>query len=141
MSHRRIHADNFDAHFVTFSCYHRRNHLDHTIPRRIVIDALAEQLARIDGSCLGFVVMPNHVHAILWFQAVGKISELMKQWKRTSSHRIKQQLRTMPIYESQLGAGGPIWQPGYYDFNIYSDSKLQEKLDYIHSNPVRAGLV
>lgn len=85
--------------------------------------------------------MPNHVHAILWFQAVGKISELMKQWKRTSSHRIKQQLRTMPNYESQLGADDPIWQPGYYDFNIYSDSKLQEKLDYIHSNPVRAGLV
>jgi len=34
-----------------------------------------------------------------------------------------------------------LWQPGFYDFNIFSDEKLLEKLDYIHSNPVRAGFV
>ena len=34
-----------------------------------------------------------------------------------------------------------LWQHGFYDFNIFSDEKLLEKLDYIHSNPVRAGLV
>lgn len=33
-----------------------------------------------------------------------------------------------------------IWQPSFYDFNIYSEKKLQQKLDYIHYNPVRAGL-
>ena len=33
-----------------------------------------------------------------------------------------------------------IWQPSFYDFNIYSDKKLNEKLNYIHCNPVRAGL-
>ena len=34
-----------------------------------------------------------------------------------------------------------LWQPGFYDFNIYSKEKLVEKLDYIHNNPVSAGLV
>ena len=34
-----------------------------------------------------------------------------------------------------------LWQPGFYDFNIFSNEKLLEKLDYIHSNPVRAGFV
>jgi hypothetical protein len=34
-----------------------------------------------------------------------------------------------------------LWQPGFYDFNIFSEEKLLEKLDYIHSNPVRAGFV
>lgn len=33
-----------------------------------------------------------------------------------------------------------IWQPSFYDFNIYSDKKLEEKMNYIHWNPVRAGL-
>ena len=33
-----------------------------------------------------------------------------------------------------------IWQPSFYDFNIYSEEKLREKLNYIHWNPVRAGL-
>ncbi len=34
----------------------------------------------------------------------------------------------------------PIWQPSFYDFNIYSESKLHQKVEYIHWNPVRAGL-
>jgi len=34
-----------------------------------------------------------------------------------------------------------FWQPGFYDFNIYNEEKLLEKLNYVHHNPVRAGLV
>ncbi|MGB2885228.1 MAG: transposase [Dehalococcoidia bacterium] len=34
-----------------------------------------------------------------------------------------------------------LWQPGFYDFNVYSEEKLLEKLNYIHGNPVKAGLV
>ena len=33
-----------------------------------------------------------------------------------------------------------VWQPGFYDFNIYTENKLREKLDYIHFNPVKAGI-
>ena len=34
-----------------------------------------------------------------------------------------------------------LWQPGFYDFNIYNEEKLLEKLNYMHNNPVKAGLV
>ena len=41
--------------------------------------------------------------------------------------------------------GGPrsptFWQPWYYDFNVYSGKKKREKLDYMHMNPVKRGLV
>jgi hypothetical protein len=36
---------------------------------------------------------------------------------------------------------GPMWQPKYYVFNVYSATKAREKLDYMHHNPVKAGLV
>jgi hypothetical protein len=29
----------------------------------------------------------------------------------------------------------------YYDFHLFSDQKIEEKLSYMHQNPVRAGLV
>ena len=35
----------------------------------------------------------------------------------------------------------PFWQPKYYSFEIYSREKMEEKLNYMHLNPVRAGLV
>jgi putative transposase len=34
-----------------------------------------------------------------------------------------------------------IWQAHFYDFNIWTDRKRIEKLQYMHRNPVRRGLV
>jgi len=34
-----------------------------------------------------------------------------------------------------------FWQRRYYDFNVYSTEKMREKLDYIHTNPVKRQLV
>jgi len=34
-----------------------------------------------------------------------------------------------------------MWQPKYYAFNVFSEAKAREKLDYMHNNPVKAGLV
>jgi putative transposase len=40
-----------------------------------------------------------------------------------------------------LAGGGPFWQERYYDFNVWSERKLIEKLRYLHRNPVKRGLV
>jgi putative transposase len=34
-----------------------------------------------------------------------------------------------------------VWQRRFYDFNVWSERKRIEKLRYMHSNPVRRGLV
>jgi hypothetical protein len=34
-----------------------------------------------------------------------------------------------------------FWQRRFYDFNIWSSHKKNEKLNYMHFNPVRRGLV
>jgi len=33
-----------------------------------------------------------------------------------------------------------LWQLGFYDFNVYSSSKRNEKLIYMHANPLICGL-
>jgi putative transposase len=35
----------------------------------------------------------------------------------------------------------PFWQPRYYDFNVFSEEKRIEKLNYMHWNPMKPGLV
>jgi len=36
----------------------------------------------------------------------------------------------------------PGFPPGFsYDFNVYSAKKIREKLEYMHANPVKRGLV
>ncbi|MBI4962929.1 MAG: transposase [Desulfomonile tiedjei] len=139
---RRIYDEPGHVHFVTFSCFKRRRLLDDDHAKSIVTGNLARQLAKRESRCFGFVVMPDHVHALLWFPSNGVLSDLIKWWKQRSSFEIKQLLegRTQR-YADAIDLRDPVWQPRYYDFNVYSEEKLLEKLEYMHSNPVKAGFV
>jgi putative transposase len=142
MTTRRIYDEELHAQFVTFSCYHRRRLLDHPYCRQVVIAILAEELEKRDGICCGFVIMPNHVHATVWFPATGCVSSFMQNWKSRSSRQLKTFLRgQLKEYAKSLDLKQPFWQPKYYPFNLYSEKKATEKLDYMHINPVCAGLV
>jgi REP element-mobilizing transposase RayT len=39
------------------------------------------------------------------------------------------------------GAEGELWQPRFFDRALRSVKEYNEKVEYIHLNPVRAGLV
>jgi putative transposase len=142
MSPRRVYDRDGNAHFVTFSCYHRRRLLDHDDAKQVVVDLLNDQLGRQRGRCVGFVIMPDHVHAIVWFPMPDQLSHFLKQWKQRSSVVIKRLLRTrLTAYAATFSQADPVWQARFYDFNLYSERKIEEKLVYMHQNPVRAGLV
>jgi putative transposase len=142
MATRRIYDSKLQAQFVTFSCYRRRRLLDHPRMRDDFTAITAEKLREHRGVCCGFVVMPNHVHAILWFDTPNSLSPFMKSWKQTTSLRLKRVLRGVaPNYAAEISLTETFWQAKYYPFNVLTARKAREKLDYMHLNPVRAGLV
>jgi len=107
-----------------------------------MLGILEESLIRFDGKCVGFVLMPEHVHALLWFPESGSLSRFMQQWKYRSSIQIKNYLRdSTPEYPSYFSITDPIWYKRFYSFEMERSEKVEEKLVYIHQNPVRAGLV
>ena len=71
MNRRKIHDDERYVHFVTFSCYKRRRLLNPDRAKRIVLGVLGVRLARKNAICTGFVIMPDHVHSLLWFPETG----------------------------------------------------------------------
>ena len=75
---RRIIDDQLYCHFVTFSCHRRRRLLDEDHPKRILLGQLNEQLDRQQATCVGFVVMPDHVHLMVWFPETGQLSRFMQ---------------------------------------------------------------
>jgi len=142
MGKRVIHDDQLHAHFVTFSCYRRRRLLDDDRAKGVVLGVLNSQLVGRKATCVGFVVMPDHVHAIVWFPIPGQLSLFIQQWKRLSSHQIRRLVHGKLVrYAEKIGDADPFWQAKYYPFNLYSEEKVREKLTYMHENPVRAGLV
>ena len=107
-----------------------------------MLGLLGDQLRSQSATCVGFVLMPDHVHAIVWFPETGQLSRFMHGWKRRSSHEIKKWHRNVDFhYQQSTEPNSPIWQRRFYSFEIDNEAKLEEKLHYMHVNPVRAGLV
>ncbi|WP_397569333.1 REP-associated tyrosine transposase [Schlesneria sp. T3-172] len=142
MVERRVYATSKQIHFGTRSCDNRRNHLQHEQARRIVIGTIGSRLAQQQGLCRGFVIMPDHVDALIWFPETWQLSPCLNKWKEQTSKSLKTVLpQRFQSDWPQIDSTEPIWQARYYGFNIGSRAKVEEKLDDMHRNPVRAGLV
>ena len=85
--------------------------------------------------------MPDHVHATIFGNENFMISRFVQAWKKTTSYRVKKFYeRELENYLNSCPGGGPVWQPGFYDFNADSEKKHNEKLGYMHNNPVESKL-
>ncbi|MFI5379828.1 MAG: transposase [Tepidisphaerales bacterium] len=81
-----------------------------------------------DGSLylLGaFVIMPNHVHALVQILPVGDLSMVVKAWKSLSARHINQLLQL----------SGSLWQEEYFDHVVRDTASLGRFITYIRQNP------
>jgi REP element-mobilizing transposase RayT len=85
---------------------------------------------------LAWVVMPNHVHALFQPLQDWTVAKLVASWKKFTARKICDLRR-----ESGEVSGGPIWHREYWDRYIRDQTHFDKTVEYIHMNPVKAGLV
>jgi putative transposase len=78
-----------------------------------------------------WVFLPDHWHCICAPVYPITISLAMKSVKQSSMSAVNQ----------RWGAEGELWQPRFFDRALRTVKEYNEKVEYIHLNPVRAGLV
>jgi putative transposase len=123
---KRFHESG-QTHFVTFSCYHRRPLLADA-SAKITFENALKRVRNNFGVCIyGYVVMPEHVHLLISEPPEATFADAIKSLKQGVSRRL-------------IDEADHFWQKRYYDFNIRDYSQFQEKLRYIHRNPVTRGL-
>src|SRR6267154_108250 len=140
------HYGQSDLHFVTFSCYRRRPLLGTVRARDRFVKILDEVRCRHEFRLVGYVVMPEHVHLLLSEPAKknpSKILQVLKQkvaraLLKKRGRMINGQL-SLPFEDTREEEH--FWQRRFYDFNVWSEKKLKEKLQYMHANPVQRKLV
>jgi putative transposase len=115
--------------------FHIRIALDREKEQKALIDpALAQAIfdsakfyeARLRWHITLFLLMPDHLHALLSFAHDESMSEVIRDWKRFHA-------RTNHV----------IWQEGYFDHRLRADERgeqLSSKMNYLRQNPVAAGL-
>ena len=139
-----------DAHFLTFSCYHRLPLLSKDRTRWWVVEEIDRSRKALDFDLWAWVIMLEHVHLLVYPRTSSyKTSEILKSIKQPVGTKAIRYLKNRsPSFLKKLTVVGRtrkyhrFWQAGPgFDRNVTETKAMHETIDYIHQNPVRRGLV
>jgi putative transposase len=102
---------------------------DYAAFERVMKETSAKKPMRI----LGYLMMPNHWHLVLWPEHDGDLARFMH--RLTISH-----VRRWHLHRRSVGCGR-LYQGTYKFFPVESDQHLLTVLCYVERNALRAGLV
>ncbi|MGB4773800.1 MAG: transposase [Daejeonella sp.] len=131
--------------FVTTTCHHWICFLGTVKRKLIVAESLNFVQKKYNISILGYVIMPNHIHLLLYFNIDNKLSDAMRDLKKYTSTHIRKDIEASgdhSLFEKLKLDNGPhvfkVWQDRFDDVWIGDRKILETKLDYIHFNPLQA---
>ena len=97
-----------------------------------------------------YVIMSNHVHLISSMEE-GSLADLMRDMKKYCSKAFIREIKQsgesrrewlLELFSRNVRRGDhQVWQPGNHPIRLDNTFKLRQKLEYIHNNPIKAGLV
>jgi len=79
---------------------------------------------------IDWCIMPNHVHVLVRILKGHPLSQVIQQWKGSSSVQINRLLKR----------SGRLWEPDFHDRYIRDERHFNKVRRYIHNNPVKADL-
>lgn len=132
--------------FFTATCLNWQPLLEQERHKQIVFESL-QFLVKTERIWLyGYVVMPNHVH-LLWRKQDAWIDKsIQQQFLKFTAQMIKFNLienspNELKNYKStQADRAYHFWERRPYKATMMNRGVFEQKLDYIHHNPVKAGL-
>lgn len=142
-----------NAYFITTSVnkfikiFKEKNYID------ILLENIDFYRTKYNFKLIAYVIMPDHLHWLIYPDQddVKKISNIMENFKKFTSRQLrklmerKKRIGWLKLFKlkspKKKNWEYQIWEDGYDDLGVYSAKVLRTKIDYIHNNPVRKGLV
>jgi putative transposase len=126
---RRIHAAG--TYFVTSRTWQSRRLFVNDEICGIFVETLDQYRDQGQYALHGFVVMPEHFHALITPAENVSLERAVQFIKGGLSHRMRE----------GRNAVLPVWQRGFSDHRIRDFDDYQTHLRYIEENPVKRGIV
>jgi len=122
------------AYFATICAYERRCLFEDSMVKDALLWAWQSIPEHFDGVSLDeFVVMPNHIHGILWIRWKGgacpapTLGTIVGSFKSAAAKRVNQTRGTQ---------GKSVWQRNYFERVVRNEAELNAIRQYIMYNPV-----
>jgi putative transposase len=118
----------YSSYFITASTYQRRLIFQSDQMAHLLVEVMLHYRQKKKFLLHAFVVMPDHFHLLL--TPTLTLERALQLIKGGFSFRAKK----------ELGFGGEIWERSFYDRRIRDLAEYENCWNYIHQNPVKAGL-
>jgi len=150
----KVFTDMNYAYFVTWTLVDWIHLFDKEPYRQIVLDSLNYLRTEKKTQLNAFVIMASHIHTILWPEIGVNLSDVIRDFKRFTSREISKEVKRqdathyLHVFEkarsenrAQDVSQYQVWQEGSHPEAIFTEKFARQKMNYIHMNPVKAGLV
>ena len=129
--------------FLTGNVAHRRLIFEQDACSAAFIEVCSRLREDWPFKLIAYVLMPDHVHLII-NPKDGRIQELAGALKSVSARHLIDMATGLSFLREKPKADGSIhqvWQESFKALPLWSDWMIWQKINYIHSNPVKAALV
>ena len=148
-------GENAIPHFVTFSVIGWIDVFSRECYKEIIVESLKYSMENKGLSLHAWVIMTNHVHLIISSNS-NKIEYLVRDIKKFTSKQIIAAIRENTSESRRewmlniFGYAGrnntnnkdfQFWKQDYHPVELNTYEKCNQRLNYLHENPVRSGLV
>ncbi len=142
--------------FATFSVVNWIDVFTRDNYREIFIDSLKWCIKNKGLVVMAWVLMTNHVHLIIRRKGENKLEDILRDIKKFTSVKIIEEINANPeesrkewllkIFEEKGRANTQnehyqFWQHDNHPIELDNNEIMEQKLDYLHNNPVEAGFV
>jgi len=138
--------------FISGSSYRRIPVFRYRKPCRIFLQTLEAYRHKYGLRLYAYAVMPDHYHLLLWLPPDRQLVDFLRDFKSLAGKRILDWLRREELTRllsrfelnrkprQERDARYCVLQYNSYVKTIANASMLRQKVNYIHTNPVREGL-
>ena len=143
-------------HFITFATVNWIDVFSRECYKQIVVESLKFCIAEKGLNLHAWVIMSNHVHLIATAREGFELVDIIRDLKKYTSKMIIAEIETN-VRESRKNwmiwmfkrAGGKnsnnkvyqFWQQDNHPIELSTNIMIEQRLNYLHENPVAAGMV
>ncbi|HLF33357.1 MAG TPA: transposase [Cyclobacteriaceae bacterium] len=156
MGRKYLIRDQDAIYFLTFTVVHWIDIFTRNVYKEIFIESVKHCQQKKGLDVYAWCIMTNHIHAILGSSGVMKLEDIIRDFKSFTSRHIRKELE-QNLSESRskwilnlLYTTGltnkrnndfQLWQQHNHPIELSTNEMMDQRLDYTHYNPVKAGFV
>ena len=155
MSEKYKVGDSEIPHFITTTIIDWVDLFTRSIYKDLVLESLQHCITQKGLIVYAYCIMPSHLHLITATNGKLKLPEIIRDFKKYTSKQLIAHINHVSesrrfwllkkfAYAANRGKRGSkykVWQDGFHPEELINNEMMQQKLDYIHQNPVKDGFV